>query len=529
VKPLLQTAIARQAEERGDTEAVVMAGEHLTYEQLERRTNQLARTLLEFGCRHRDRVLILTPKSPNAIVSMIATLKAGAAYVPVDIASPATRIAHIVRAVEAAVVIADPKAAELLGELVAAGTLSRRVPVGVVEETPHALEQYAVFSLGDILDQSTAQLPPVGRPADPAHILFTSGSTGIPKGVVVTHANVLAFIDWATRYFGIGSRDRISGHPPLHFDLSTFDVFGALSNGAQLHLVPPGLLLPRHLAGFIRDKQLTQWFSVPAALAYISRAGALPDDGLPSLERVLWCGDVLAPSVLREWMRRVPQAVYTNLYGPTETTIASSFYTVRNAPGDDAPIPIGEAIPGEELLILDAERQRAPAGAIGDLWIAGVGVTPGYWRDPQQTGRVFIEDPRGASGRIYRTGDLAHQGPDGLFHFRGRADSQIKSRGYRIELGEIELALSDAEGLAEYAVVGVPSVDFDGTSICCAYVAEGENAADAVALRAHLARKLPQYMLPSRWVAFESLPKNVNGKIDRLAVRAAFADAAAEV
>ena len=229
-------------------------------------------------------------------------------------------------------------------------------------------------------------------PDDAAHILFTSGSTGDPKGVVITHANVIHFVEWAVRYFGMAESDRVSCHPPLHFDLATFDIFGAFAAGAKLHLVPPELsLLPNKLADFIRDSELTQWFSVPSVLNYMAKFDVVRQNDFPALRRLLWCGEVFPTPALSYWMKRLPRVSFTNLYGPTEATIASSYYKVPNCPADNTQaIPIGTACDGEELLVLDGSLRPVPQGEVGDLYIGGVGLSPGYWRDPAKTAAAFV-------------------------------------------------------------------------------------------------------------------------------------------
>jgi acyl-coenzyme A synthetase/AMP-(fatty) acid ligase len=221
-------------------------------------------------------------------------------------------------------------------------------------------------------------------------------------------------------------------------------------------------------------------------------------------------------------MQRLPRVSFTNLYGPTETTIASSFHTLPCCPTDSRqPVPIGTACEGEELLVLDTELHPVPQGEVGDLYIRGVGLSPGYWRDADKTNTAFI--PYGANDRIYRTGDRTRIGEDGLIYFVGRADTQIKSRGYRIELGEIEVALNTLKELKECAVVALPTDGFEGNLIACAYVVQDQSQISESEISNRLSKALPPYMLPSRWMRFTQLPKNASGKIDRPEIAKAFA------
>jgi amino acid adenylation domain-containing protein len=527
---LLQDHAARSAQARGDAVALAMGDEQLTYAELETLSDRLAAQLADRGVGRGDRVGLLIPKRPSAIVAMHAALKVGAAYVPLDAESPPQRLARIVASAEPSVLLAVPETGPRLEALAGELTLP---PVGAVEAEPVLGGDGQPLSAFDRRDWDTpaAQAPAVRvDEQEAAHLLFTSGSTGDPKGVVITHRMVLAFVDWAVREFGTRPSDRISGHPPLHFDLSTFDIYATFAAGAQLHLVPPSLSVdPRALVRFIRERELTQWFSVPSVLTYMAKFDAAEQDDFPALERLLWCGEVLPTPVLCHWMRKLGHVRFTNLYGPTEATIASSHYTLPSIPADETvPVPIGVACDGEELLVLDEHLSPVAAGEIGDLYIAGVGLSPGYWRDEEKTRAAFLPDPRtpGSDARIYRTGDLARADEDGVVHFLGRADSQIKSRGYRIELGEIESALNAVDGVRECAIVGIDAGGFEGTAICAAYVTTDGLAPPQ--LRAALARALPAYMLPARWLALDVLPKNQNGKIDRPALRAQFTAQQAE-
>jgi amino acid adenylation domain-containing protein len=525
---LLHERVSYASEAWATETALVMGAERMSYEELERTSNRLAHLLIERGVKPGDRVCLLQAKAPAAIVSMLATLKAGAVYVPLDISSPAPRVQMILDSAQPRVVLAS-EAGDELAQSVRLGAEHNSVQASAADASPRAelgSVQGRVMgaSFGPEDFEALEDTPPAcaSNAEDPAHILFTSGSTGTPKGVVITHAMVAAFLDWALPYFGHRPGDRISGHPPLHFDLSTFDIYGTLSSGGELHLVGANVLLPGHLARFIREAELTQWFSVPSTFAYMVRGNAVQSGDFPSLERIIWCGEVLPPAILRHWMTRVTGPTYTNLYGPTEATIASSFHTVQAPPHNvNRPIPIGKACAGEEIVVLDEQLKPVDAGEIGELYITGAGLSPGYWRDKEKTDAAFLNEP-GSERRIYRTGDLARCDEQGVLHYVGRVDSQIKSRGYRIELGEIETALAAVEGIAECAVVAVPSKGFEGMAICCAWTPRTDAKLDPPKLRRALVQTLPSYMLPSQWLRFEQLPKNVSGKIDRRLLKERF-------
>jgi amino acid adenylation domain-containing protein len=511
----LQDYVARQAERRPESTAVVLNDESIDYGGLERRSNRLARLLKEGGCRPGDRVGLMLPKSPAAVVAMLATLKADCVYVPVDPESPALRVRRILGAADCRCVLASAQTAPLMGDLgfeTEPWVLwmdSAPPPEGGI--VPRLVETDADSLSGE-------PLPYARGDGQPAHMLFTSGSTGVPKGVVVAHTNVIAFVEWANGYFGLEEDDRVSCHSPLHFDLSTYDLYGAFAAGAEVYLVPPELnLFPRRLIDFIRSRRLTQWFSVPSILVYLARFNAVPaGETSLHLKRILWCGEVFPGPALKYWMERLPNVAFTNLYGPTEATIASSYYTVpASLPNNDWSVPIGKACGGEELLVLSEDLQPLPPCEVGEICIAGAGITLGYWRDEEKTNRAFVQV---GGKRIYRTGDLGYRSEDGLVRFLGRADSQIKSRGHRIELGEIEAALYAVSEVAQGAVVAIEAPDFGGHVICCAYVARTDVEAPPRVVKERLMTLVPNYMLPTRWRGLDALPANVNGKVDRVAL-----------
>lgn len=525
--------VTHQAARRPEAGAVVLGDERLTYGQLESLSNRLARCLIHGGCRRGDRVGLLMPKSPATIAGIVAIYKAGGTYVPLDPSGPAKRLGIIMHSCEPAWILAGGPVAGLLDELFPDAHDQYSPRIGWMGHSPPLAEHFRVeFGARDLEAFSESPVDPATTRHDPAHIFYTSGSTGTPKGVLITHDNVMHFVRWAVRYFQMRTDDRTSGHSPLYFDLSMFDIFGAFAAGAELHLVPAELnVLPNKLAAFMRMADLTQWFSVPSVLNYMAKFDVVRFNDFPRLRRLLWCGEVFPTPALIYWMKRLPHVRFTNLYGPTETCIASSYYTLSRCPDDEtAAVPIGTACPGEELLVLGDSLRPLPPGEVGELYIRGVGLSPGYWRDSERTRAVFVPDPQhpDRGDRLYKTGDLARAGRDGLVYFLGRVDTQVKSRGYRIELGEIESALSTVGCLREAAVVAVPTEDFEGISICCGYVPLRDRMVTPAMLRQELSRFLPPYMLPGRWLALEELPKNANGKIDRRRVKEAFQQARQE-
>ena len=284
-----------------------MGDERLTYAELEERSNQLARLLKESGCKRGDRVCLFVPKNPAAIVAMLGTLKAGCVYVPIDVASPAPRVRMILESADPRMALVARPAAKLLGDVLAGNDPAADVAVGTLEDSVESEHFAPRFTAGDLGSQSSEPLDFESTSRDAAHILFTSGSTGTPKGVVIEHRNAIHFVEWGAAYFGYGEQDRISGHPPLHFDLSTFDVYGALHSGAELHLVPAGAnLLPQKLAELIRVNKLTQWFSVPSVFTFMAKANVFDHGDFRRCAGAVVRRGAPTP-ILKHWMERLPR------------------------------------------------------------------------------------------------------------------------------------------------------------------------------------------------------------------------------
>ncbi len=516
---LLQHRITQRAEARPEATALVWNGVRMTYGELESTSNQLARLLVDAGCRTGDRVGVLMNKKPHTLVAMLGALKAGAIHVPLDPVDPDARLAPSLTASQCRWILAAGHVGRLLEEALDAADLPEQPLVGWMDQSASGATSLPIlFELPDLAAFSTA--PPVimGDP-EVAQILFTSGTGGQPRPAMLTHEGIGQFVEWATAHFGINDGDRVSQHPPLRSDLASFDVFCSLSAGAQLHLVPTELnLLPHRLTQFIRDHKLTQWLSVPAVLNQWAKFDALRHNDFPALRRLLFAGETIPTSTLMYLMRRLPHVQFTNLYGTTEGCIASSFHIMARAPQNEYDaIPLGSARAGQQLHLLDEQMHSVADGEVGQLYVSGAGISPGYWRDSEATRANFFEVSDGAGGVevLHRTGDRARRGTDGLYYFCGRDEWQIRSKGHRIDPARIEAVLQALPELLECAVVGIPSHSFEGGMVCCAYVPAPGAEPRLEYLRGALAARLPNFMLPVGWMRYEKLPRTPTGKLNR--------------
>ncbi len=517
---LLQHLLHKSAEKYSDRPAVYDGARVMSYGELEERSNRVARLLLELGVKRGDRVGLYLDKSLESLVGIYATLKAGAVYVPFDPAAPARRLGYIARNCGVEVLLSNGRRHSSCPELRAAGAPIRAM---LVQDTPTSelsgsSEVMAVGS--DAVDQLPgAPLPEHTIRMDLAYILYTSGSTGEPKGVMLTHGNALAFVEWAAQEFAVTSSDRLSSHAPLHFDLSIFDVFAASAGGAAVDLVPPKLsMFPVEVGRFIRERGITVWYSVPSILSMLVLRGGLPANDFPRLRTLLFAGEVFPVRYLRNLMGLLPHVRFANLYGPTETN-ACTWYEVGPLTEDQTePIPIGCAVADDEVFAVTDDGRLAAPGEVGELFVRGSTVMCGYWGDPARTAEKLVAHPFRAdlSDRAYRTGDLVLQADDGNWHFVGRRDAQIKSRGYRIELGEIEAAIYGHPEVEECAVVAIP--DDMVTNRIKAFVVT-KTCVDERTLARATAERVPGYMVPEIWEFRPNLPKTSTGKVDRQALR----------
>jgi amino acid adenylation domain-containing protein len=530
---LLSQLLSHQAEREPGAVALECGGEAVSYHDLDQLSNRLAMTLAQHGVGRHDRVGICTPKGTAAYVSLFASLKLGACFVPLDPAAPAERSRYVLAdcGVRALVGTAETLA-PLLAEAPAALRLAidagsahwpRAPAAGGRGAFPRRLGWEEALAV-DGAPQAGAGLRSAGAAIedDLAYILYTSGSTGRPKGVMLSHRNALTFVDWAVPALGLRAADRVAGVAELHFDLSTLDTFGSVAAGATLVPLPAGALLrPRAVTEWMEANRISVWYSTPSTLVLLLTHGGLGSRPLPALRLVLFAGEVFPVKHLRRLAAALPQAELYNLYGPTETNVCSWHCCAELPHGDDATLPIGSACANTELAAMDEEGREVAAGEEGELWVRGPSVMRGYWGDPERSRACLrlCRHPSGAEERWYRTGDFVVRDGAGCYQFRGRRDHMVKVRGFRVELGEIESALYAHPQVSELAVVAARGED--GCSLCAFVVPAGHRALSAIALKRYLHARLPSYMVPAEVRFVAALPKTSSGKIDRVRLAAA--------
>ncbi|MFD5503796.1 amino acid adenylation domain-containing protein [Streptomyces sp. NPDC127061] len=493
---------AAQVARTPDAPAVDTDGETLSYAGLDAASDRLAGRLVRAGVAPGHTVALLLPRSASLIVAQLAVLKAGACWLPLDPAHPAERLARLMAAAGPSVVLTegtDRGAARLPAGVAALDVTEASGPV--------SFDRVETF------------------PGSAACVIYTSGSTGEPKGVVVPQRAITELA--ADSRFAGGAHDRVLLHNPYTFDASTYEVWIPLLNGGTVVVAPAEAVTPDLLERVVRERRVTALMLTPELLRTVAE---IAPGALSGLREVWSGGDVLAPDTVLRIREHCPDTVVVNGYGPTETTV---FATAHTADGQSdrraGAVPIGRPLDNTRAHVLDDRLRPVPAGATGELYLGGSGLTQGYLGRPAATSERFVADPYGPPGsRMYRTGDLARWTPDGVLEFAGRADDQVKVRGFRVEPAEVEAALSGCPGVAR-AVVGARR-DAAGGKLLAAWLVPERSADEGsgdpeeqwhgtlARVRAHAAEQLPAHLVPSLWARIDEVPLTRHGKADRAAL-----------
>ncbi|MBQ9031332.1 MAG: amino acid adenylation domain-containing protein [Parasporobacterium sp.] len=457
--------------------------QEITYARLDQRSRQIG-TFLAERVQRQQGILVFMEKGPDCLCTMMGIVRAGCFYTPLDPAMPQDRMKLIVSVLQPACIVCSGKYTEKASQLSDA-------PVFEVDQIPETSDDA-------LLDRVRAS----HLDNDLLYVLFTSGSTGLPKGVAITHRSVIDFIDWTSRTLPVDEDCIFGNQAPLYFDNSVLDLYTSIRIGACVDFIPPALFsFPGKLVSYIREHQINTLFWVPSALANVSSAGVLEDSGM-ELRNIFFCGEVMHCRTLNEWRRVFPKAHYVNMYGPTEITDVCAYYIIDREFEDTESLPIGYPCSNTWIGLID-----------GEICVGGTCLSPGYYNAPDRTNEVFVQNPLRPQIReiIYKTGDLGEYNEKGELMFLGRKDSQIKRHGYRIELGEIETALCSIPEIHK----GCCLFDSARDHILAFYTGQ----IDEKSIGRILKKKLPKYMLPDIYVHADQLPETGNGKMDRVRIR----------
>lgn len=447
-------------------------------------------------------VAIFLEKGVDVLVSFMGTAYSGNFYSPIDVDMPGSRVDKILEVLQPAVVITTAPLKEVFSQYAYEGEFLLLEDV-LARESEAAQEAALAAARRKCID------------TDLLYVLFTSGSTGVPKGVTINHRAVIDYIDWVTETFEITEKDSFGNQAPFYFDNSILDIYSALKTGATVYIVPKNLFAqPVLLLGYLKEKKINTIFWVPSALIVVAKLKAFKNvDLTDTLKRVLFCGEVMPNKQLNVWRKFLPNVQYANLYGPTEITDACTYYIVDREFTDEEPLPIGIPMPNTDILVLNEKDEPVQGDEAGELCVRGTSLSMGYYNNPEKTREAFVQNPlnQAVPELIYRTGDIVKYNERGEILYLSRKDFQIKHMGHRIELGEIETAVSSLEEVSQN---------------CCLYdekhqkiVLFIEEALEKAYINEKISHLVPEYMLPNKVIVVEKMPINANGKIDRVKLK----------
>ena len=470
----------------------------ITYRELEAGAKAVGTALLDLQKKNRP-VVVFLDKNTACVTAFMGVVYSGNFYVSVDIYMPVQRIQSILETLDPVAVITDQahraKVEKWSGE----------IPLYVMEE----IRQTPICQ--EALDQVRRR----AIDTDPLYALFTSGSTGVPKGTVICHRSVIAYAQWVTETFDITHETIYGNQAPLYFSMSVLDFYSTLMSGATMHLIPTMYFsFPLRLLEYMQQKKINTIYWVPSALSIVANMKALDRVELPDLNKILFAGEVMPVKQLNVWRRHFPEAMFANLYGPTEITDICTYYVVDREFEDHESLPIGIPCANTDILIITEDGKEAADGEEGELCVRGTFLAHGYYNNWDKTEQVFVQNPLNPwyPELIYKTGDLVKKNERGEIIYLTRKDFQIKHMGYRIELGEIEAAVSAVDAVQACACV------YDGQKDEIVLFYQGTEMTEREMI-ASVKDKLPAYMHPNRIIHLQVMPHNANGKIDRVALK----------
>ena len=476
-------------------------GIEVSYKEYRDKALAVAEEIIKLGI-SKQPIVVYIEKSAKVLISFAAVAYSRNFYSPIDVEMPESRVLKIFETLNPALVITTK---ELKDRLSGFGYDGK---VLIYDETGDLPED----------EESVTKVQAKIIDTDLLYVLFTSGSTGVPKGVGITHRGVIDYADAHVELFDYNENDNIGNQAQFYFDLSVGDIYPAMKSGAQLTIIPHGLFgRPVKLLDFIKERNINTIYWVPSALMIVSRLKAFRNVDVSNvIKKVLFCGEVMQSKQLNVWKSYIPDALYCNLYGPTEATVASTYFIVNREIDDSESLPIGEAMPNSDILILDENDKEIAVSdteSVGELCIRGTGVTVGYYANEEKTKEALVQNPLVSAyeEKIYRTGDLVRYNSRGELTYVCRKDFQVKHMGHRIELGEIETAYSSIEDMP------VGCVLYDEKHSKIVLITEGE--IDKETVNQKLENMVPEYMVPNKYVSVEKMPMNVNGKIDRVKLK----------
>lgn len=474
--------------------AIIDEKGNISFQCLQKQSKNIASYLQSKNINRNLPIGIFLPKSIEAIKSFLGIVYNGDFYVPLDIKNPISRIEAIIKNLDLKYIITDIDNAKLLDEL-------KNIEIILLDDIN--------FEKNIEFDFTNYNL---SIDTDPAYIINTSGSTGTPKGVVVSHRSVIDYIDWGIETFKIDSSFKIGNQAPFIFDNSVLDIYLMLSTGATLNLIPENLFIfPLKLIEYLENEKINFIFWVPSIMANIVTLDLLKNRNL-ELRFVSFAGEIMPTKIMNYWKNYIPNALFVNLYGPTEITVDCTYFMVNRDFKDDEPLPIGYPCKNTDILVLDDKNNLVTKiNSTGELCVRGSSLALGYYNDFERTANVFTQNPLNKSypEKIYRTGDIVCYNELGELIYKGRKDFQIKHMGYRIELGEIETAILSISEINNACIL------YDEENKHLVLIYESSSNITKNEILVSLSDKLPKYMIPNKFILLDKIPLNVSGKIDR--------------